>query len=100
MILNAPPVQLAEAKRQLLSEKGFAVESYNRDTQDSDAPSLPHDIGLVVPQEEPADAAHLLALSPPIIEEQLCGCVEADQMMQRDFDLLSLSSQWPSVSPH
>jgi hypothetical protein len=94
LLLSSPAVQFAEAKRQLLSETGFAVESCSRDTQDSDAPSLPYDIGLVIPKKELADAAHLLVLSPPIIQEQLyCGCIEADQMMQRDFDLPSLSSQ-------
>jgi len=94
VVLNTPSAQVAEAKRQLLSEKGFAVESYNRDLQDSDAPSLPYEIGLVIPKKEFADVEHLLVLSPAIIKEQLyCGCMAADQMMQRDFDLPSLSNQ-------
>ena len=94
VILNTPAGQLADAKRQLLSEKGFAVESYNLDKQDSDVPSLPYDIGLVIPNKEFADPAHLLVLSRSIIQEQLyCGCIAADQMMQRDFDLSSLSDR-------
>jgi predicted acylesterase/phospholipase RssA len=92
--LNTPAAQLAEAKRQLLGEKAFAVESYNRDPQDPDAPSLPYDIGLITPDKEFANPEHLLDLSPQIIHEQLyCGCIAADQMMQRDFNLPSLSDQ-------
>jgi Patatin-like phospholipase len=94
MALGTSVVPPSEAKRQFLSARGFAVESYNHDPQDPDAPSLPYDVGLVVPDKEYAEISNLLTFSPPMMQEQLyCGCLAADRMMQRDFDLRSLSNQ-------
>lgn len=91
---SAPEAQLPEARRQFMSVKGFAIESYNRDSQNPDAPSLPYEVGLVVPEKEYAELSHLLAFSPAMMQEQLyCGCVAADRMMQDDFGLSSLASQ-------
>jgi hypothetical protein len=55
LTLNTPAAQLPEARRQFLNTTGFAVESYNHDPQDPDAPSLPYDVGLVAPEKEYAE---------------------------------------------
>jgi hypothetical protein len=94
IVFNASPEQLADAKQRFLAHGAFAIESYNRDVQDRDAPSRPYEIGLIVPRKEFADASHLLVVSPSVIQAQLyCGCIAADEMMARDFDLPSLSNQ-------
>lgn len=94
MVLGIPIDQLANAKQRFLAHDSFAIESYNRDGQDPGAPSRPYEIGLVLPKKGLADAAHLLVLSPPVIQEQLyCGCVAADEMMATSFGLPSLSSE-------
>ncbi len=100
LTLNTSAVQLPEARRQFLSTTGFVVESYNRDPQDPDAPSLPYDVGLVAPKKEYAEISHLMAFSPAMTQEQLyCGCVAADRMMQEDFGLSSLSGQCANRFP-
>jgi hypothetical protein len=94
IVLNASSEQLADAKKGFLSHGAFAVESYNRDLQDRDAPSRPYEIGMIVPAKEFADPSHLLVVSPSAIQAQLyCGCMAADEMMARDFDLPSLSNE-------
>jgi hypothetical protein len=94
LILNLPAEQVANAKRQFRDMPAFAFESYNRDPQDPDAPSLPYDVGLIVPEKEYADVTQLLVFSPPTIQEQLyCGCIAADRTMQKDFALPSLADQ-------
>jgi patatin-like phospholipase len=100
LTLNTSDVQLPEVRRQFLSTTGFAVESYNYDSQDPDAPSLPYDVGLVAPEKEYAEISHLMAFSPAMTQEQLyCGCLAADRMMEEDFGLPSLSSQCASRFP-
>jgi hypothetical protein len=94
VVLTAPVEQVDDAKRQFTVHENFAIESYNRGEQDIEAPSRPYEIGLIAPKKELADAAHLLVLSPPIIQQQLyCGCVAADDMMATDFGLPSLANQ-------
>jgi hypothetical protein len=94
MMALVPPEQVQDAKGRFRGAKNFAFESYNRDDKDADAPSLPYEIGLVVPEKEYADLKSLLAVSPYSVQEQLyCGCVAADQMMQKEFGLSSLSSK-------
>ena len=76
----------------LLNE--FVVESYNRDERNPGAPSLPYDIGLIVPEKEAADPEHILVITPKIIQEQLLtGCLAADRMMQQDFNLPTMADQ-------
>jgi hypothetical protein len=100
LTLNTSAGQLPEARRQFLSTPGFAVESYNHDPQDPDAPSLPYDVGLVAPEKEYAEVSHLMAFSPAMTQEQLyCGCLAADHMMEQDFGLPSLSSQCANRFP-
>ena len=77
---------------QLSFPDGFLVESYNRDERDPDSPSLPYEIGMVVPEKEAADPQHILIITPKIIQEQLLtGCLAADRMMQQDFNQPSMS---------
>jgi hypothetical protein len=94
LIVNQPAEQATEAKRQFREMPAFAFESYNRDPQDADAPSLPYDVGVIVPEKEYADVTHLLEFSPARIQEQLyCGCMAADRTMQKDFALASLANR-------
>jgi len=94
LVLNESAEELADSRQRFLAQGTSVVESYNRDTQDRDAPSRPYEIGLIVPKKEFADASHLLVVSPSVIQAQLyCGCIAADEMMARDFDLPSLSNQ-------
>ncbi len=64
LVSNTPADRLAEAKRQLRTATAFPVESYNRDPQDPDAPSLPYDLSIVTPEKEYAEIANLLVFSP------------------------------------
>jgi predicted acylesterase/phospholipase RssA len=94
VVLVMPVEQIADAKQRFLSHDSFAIESYNPDNEDPWAPSRPYEIGLVLPKKGLADPAHLLVLSPPVIQQQLyCGCVAADEMMTSNFGLPSLSSE-------
>lgn len=91
LTLGVPPEEVAQRKQLFHAATNFTFESYNHDAQDPDAPSLPYEIGLIVPEREFADLKSLLAVSPKSVQEQLfCGCVAADQMMQTQFDLPSL----------
>lgn len=92
MTVGASPEQIADVKERFRVPGDFTFESYNRDADDLDSPSRPYDIGLVAPEKEYADLKNLLVITPGGIQEQLyCGCVAADQMMQRRFGLPSLS---------
>lgn len=92
LVLAMPVEQIEDAKQQFLAHDSFAIESYNRDNQDPRAPSRPYEIGLVLPKKGLADAAHLLVLSPSVIQQQLyCGCLAGDEMMTSNFGLTSLS---------
>lgn len=94
LLFAGPTENSVEAKQLFPAGRGFAIESYNRDTVDSDAPSRPYEIGLVAPKKESADPAHLLVISPLVIQEQLyCGCMAADDMMVTEFRLPSLALQ-------
>lgn len=91
LILGASPEQTAEVKQRFRTAPSFAFESYNRDPEDTDAPSRPYEIGLIVPNKEFADLNALISVSPQSVQEQLyCGCVAADQTMQEQFGLPSL----------
>ena len=94
MILNADPNRVSELKQHFAHAPGFSVESYNQDDQDPDAPSLPYEVGLVIPDKEAADPEHLLIITPAIIQEQLySGCMAADKMMTANFGSASLADQ-------
>jgi len=70
------------------------IASFNRDPDQPNAPARPYDLGLIMPQKEFADPAHLLLISPQITQEQLyCGCMATDDTMQRVFGLPSLAGQ-------
>ncbi|HVN21002.1 MAG TPA: patatin-like phospholipase family protein [Dongiaceae bacterium] len=85
---------LLQAQRPLLMGSGFALESYNTDVRNPAAPSLPYEIGMVIPEKEAADPEHLLIITPKIIQDQLyTGCLAADAMMTRDFHLPSLADE-------
>jgi len=72
----------------------FVIGSFNHDPDQPNGLSRPYDLGFVMPEKELADAAHLLVLSPQIVEEQLyCGCMAADDTMQKSFGLPSLADQ-------
>jgi hypothetical protein len=91
---QSDPPSLSDAQRVFLTGAGFAVESYNPDLQNPAAPSLPYEIGMIVPEKEAADPEHLLVITPAIIQEQLySGCLAADATMTRDFNLPSLADQ-------
>lgn len=100
LVLAAPIEELAETKRQFQGTGPFALESYNKDPGDPEAPSLPYEIGLVTPGKEFADLKQILALSPDGIQQQLyCGCIAADQMMQTTFGLTSLANKCAARFP-
>ena len=89
-VSSAPAEHLEEVRRQFRGATGFPLESYNRDPQDPGAPARPYEIGLVVPEKEYAEVGNMLVFSRSMIREQMyCGCVAADQMIQRDFGLAS-----------
>ena len=72
----------------------FVIASFNRDPGKPNAPSRPYDLGLIMPKKELADAAHLLVISPQVTQEQLyCGCIAADDTMQKTFGMPSLADQ-------
>ena len=72
----------------------FVIASFNRDPDQPTAPSRPYDLGLIMPKKQFGDLAHLLAISPEVTQEQLyCGCLAADDTMQRTFGLPSLANQ-------
>ncbi len=86
--------RVQEVKQQFNGASAFPFESFNRDPEDPDAPSLPYEIGLVIPQKEFAPTGSLLVFSPPMIREQLyCGCLAADQVMQEKFGQASLADR-------
>ncbi len=91
---RTPAEQQQEAKRRFHGRTEFPLESYNRDPEDPDAPSLPYEIGFVIPEKEYAEVGNMLVFSRPLIREQLyCGCMAADKAMQKDFDLPSLAEK-------
>ena len=93
MLLNVTPEQVTETRQQFLGS-GASLESYNRDPRDLGAPSLPYEIGLVVPQKEFADLRNILKFSRSTIQEQLyCGCMAANEMMEAQFGLPSLANR-------
>jgi len=93
MLLNGTPEQLIEIRQQFLGS-GTSLESYNRDPRDLSAPSLPYEIGLVVPQKEFADLRNILKFSRSSIQQQLyCGCMAANEMMEAQFGLPSLANR-------
>ena len=93
MLLNVAPEQQMETKQQFLGN-GASLESYNRDPVDLGAPSLPYEIGLVAPQKEFADLRNILKFSRSSIQEQLyCGCMAANEMMEKQFGIPSLSNR-------
>ena len=68
----------------------FPIESYNPGSS-AEAPSLPYEINIIVPQKLFAD---IYGFDPPNIREQLyCGCMAADQMMSRGDPKQSMSVQ-------
>lgn len=72
----------------------FVIASFNNDPGQPHAPSRPYDLGLIMPKKQFGDLAHLLAISPEVTQEQLyCGCMAADDTMQRTFGLPSLANQ-------
>lgn len=72
----------------------FPLESYNRAGLATDTHSQPYRIGIVKPKEETADLADLLSFSPLMIRTQLlAGCLAADETMQSEFGLNSLSAK-------
>jgi hypothetical protein len=76
------------------TDSHFVIASFNRDPGQPNAPSRPYDLGLIMPKKELADAAHLLVISPQTTQEQLyCGCISADDTMQKTFELPSLADQ-------
>lgn len=71
----------------------FIIASFNRDLGQPNALSRPYDLGLVMPKKQFGDLAHLLNISPEVTQEQLyCGCMAADDTMQRTFGLPSLAN--------
>jgi len=93
MLLNVAPEQLIETRQRFLGS-GASLESYNRDPGDIGAPSLPYEIGLVVPRKEFADLRNILKFSRSTIQEQLyCGCMAANEMMEAQFGLPSLANR-------
>lgn len=100
-LASTPPDRVEEGKRQFRSAAAIRLESFNRDAQDPDGPTLPYEIGLVVPEKQYAEIANLLnAFKPRGIQEQLyCGCVEADKMMQKQFGQASLSGKCAEKFP-
>lgn len=93
MLLNVAPEQLIETRQRFLGS-GASLESYNRDPSDIGAPSLPYEIGLVVPRKEFADLRNILKFSRSTIQEQLyCGCMAANEMMEAQFGLPSLANR-------
>ena len=93
MLLNVAPEQVTGTRQQFLGS-GASLESYNRDPRDLGAPSLPYEIGLVVPQKEFADLRNILKFSRSTIQEQLyCGCMAANEMMEAQFGLPSLANR-------
>jgi len=94
MIAGAPPDLVAQTKERFRATRAFAFESYNSNSNDPDAPSQPYEVGLIVPEKEYADLKSLVAVSPASVQEQLyCGCVAADQMMQKSFGMPSLAGK-------
>lgn len=70
----------------------FPLESYNRPALGAETHSQPYRIGIVKPKEETADIADLLSFSSPMIRAQLlAGCLAANETMQSQFGLNSLS---------
>jgi hypothetical protein len=93
MLLNVTPEQLEQTKQRFLGS-GASLESYNRDPGDLGSPSLPYEIGLVVPKKEFADLRNILKFSRSSIQEQLyCGCMAANEMMEAQFGLPSLANR-------
>lgn len=89
--LTAPDSTQAQRPQ---NQRGFGIESYNRDANEPGAPSLPYEIALVTPEKEYADVSQLLVFSPSLIQEQLyCGCIAADRMMQDRFAQSSTAGQ-------
>ncbi len=96
LVANTPPDRQAEAKRLFRSVTALPVESYNRvdPKLDPEAPSLPYDIGLVAPEKQFAEVANLLVFSRKGTRTQLyCGCMAADKMMQKSFQLVSVGDK-------
>lgn len=86
--------RVEEVKLRFNGASAFPFESFNRDADDPEAPSLPYEIGLVIPEKEYAPTGSLLVFSPPMIREQLyCGCMAADQVMQESFGQASLADR-------
>ncbi len=78
----------------------FPVESYNVDPSRPDVPSLPYRIAMVIPGREDADPTTMFDLRPETISRQLyCGCLAADEMMQREFELTTMSGQCAEKFP-
>src|SRR5262249_27941334 len=76
-----------------LNKAVIPLESYNRAALEGDARSKPYRIGIVKPKEESADLADLLSFSRQMIRSQLlAGCLAADETMQSEFGLASLST--------
>ena len=88
----------SEAANKVLSSpsfnRDFVIASFNTDPGQPDAPSRPYDLGLIMPKKQFGDLAHLLDISPEVTQEQLyCGCMAADDTMQRTFGLPSRANQ-------
>jgi hypothetical protein len=82
----------ARATSRIDALDGFPLGSYNRATPDS--PSLPYALTLVAPQREDTDPMSLFDVQPATQRRQLfCGCIAADDAMQRRFGLASEAAQ-------
>ena len=71
---------------------GFPLGSYNRPTADS--PSLPYTLALIAPQREDTDPMSMFDVQPATQRRQMfCGCIAADDALQRRFGLTSEAAQ-------
>jgi predicted acylesterase/phospholipase RssA len=76
----------------------FPLGSFNRATDRG--VSLPYDIGLVAPEREDADSAHLFDVTPQIRRRELyCGCVAADALMQARYGQASMADRCSARFP-
>ncbi len=76
------------------SLRRYPVESYNYDPVDPHRPTRPYDLAVIVPGYEDGDMNALLDFSPERVSRQLfCGCIAADQLMQRKYGLATASDR-------
>lgn len=72
----------------------FPLESYNYDPSQPNGGSRAYSIGIVLPSVGGSGTEEILSFSRDRIAKQMCcGCMAADEMMQSQFGLTSMSSQ-------